>query len=88
MHKLIILTQTTQTACTGHMKFLHLLEMINLHTHDTLHALYFHVTGTATVQVTPLRILASSPYSKCTSCRHQGHAGGKTLLQQNPSDLN
>ena len=56
---------------------------------------YYHLStqqaheGTETVQVTPLRrTLASSPKSECTRCRQQGHAGSKTLLQQNPRFLN
>jgi len=37
-------------------------------------------------QITLLRrTLASSPYCECASYRQQGHAGSKTLLQQNPS---
>ena len=41
------------------------------------------------VQVTPVRrTLASSLESKCTSCRQQGHAGSKILLQQDPPVLN
>ena len=37
------------------------------------------------VQATQIIIkpLVSSPYSKCTSCHQQVHAGSKTLLQQN-----
>jgi len=34
------------------------------------------------------RTLASSPQSKCASCRQQGHADSKSLLQQNPPVLN
>jgi len=35
-----------------------------------------------------LRTLVSSPSSEWASCREQGHAGSKTLLQQNPLVLN
>jgi len=42
-----------------------------------------------TMQVTPLRrTLVSCPYSECASCRQQGHAGGKTVPQQNPPIIN
>ena len=34
------------------------------------------------------RTPASSPYSECAGCRQQGHAGSKTLHQQNPPVLN
>jgi len=44
--------------------------------------------GTKTVQVTLLRTLASSPQSECVSCRQQGHAGSKTVFQQNSPVLN
>jgi len=44
--------------------------------------------GTETVSITPLRTLVSSPSSEWASCREQGHAGSKTLLQQNPLVLN
>jgi len=45
--------------------------------------------GTETVHVTPVRrMLASSPWSERARCRRHGHAGGKTLLQQNPLILN
>ena len=41
------------------------------------------------VQVALLkRTLASSPQSKCGSCRQQGHVGSKTVLEQNPPVLN
>jgi len=41
------------------------------------------------VHVTLLRrTVASSPQFECASCRQQVHAGGKTLLQQNPLVFN
>jgi len=41
------------------------------------------------VQVTLLKkTLASSPQAECARCHQQGHAGSKTLLQQNPPVLN
>jgi len=41
------------------------------------------------VQGTQLRrTLVSSPYCECADCHQQGHAGSKTLLQQNPPVLN
>jgi len=45
--------------------------------------------GTKTVKITLLRrTTASSPYSERAGCRLQGHAGSKTLHQQNPPVLN
>jgi len=46
------------------------------------------IYGMEMMQVTPLRTLASSPYYEYASCHQQGHAGGKTLLQQDPPVLN
>jgi len=43
---------------------------------------------TETVQVTPLRTLASSSQPECASCRQQGYVNNKTFLQQNLLLLN
>jgi len=41
--------------------------------------------GTETLWITLLRRTpASSPSSECAGCHQQGHAGSKTLHQQNP----
>jgi len=44
--------------------------------------------GMETVSITLLRTPASSPWSECTSCHQEGHAGNKTVHQQNPPVLN
>ena len=45
--------------------------------------------GTETVWITLLRRSpVSSPQSECAGCRQQGHAGSKTLHQQNNPVLN
>jgi len=45
--------------------------------------------GTETVWITLLRRSpVSSPQSECAGCRRQGHAGSKTLHQQNNPVLN
>ena len=64
----------------------HCKPLLHLYLHDLLilYSTILYAVGMETLLRTP----ASSPYSECTGCRQQGHAGSKTLHQQNPPVLN